>query len=194
VTKSLIWLLLADLSWDTLKLLAAFAGAIFIALAFTIASLITLLAAAVPGAANGLNITAVQSTTNDPTGTLGVRIVALALSQLGVPYVWGGASPRSGFDCSGLTQWAYGEAGLALPRTAQGQFEATARVGAGELRPGDLVFFARTDPTSPDYVTHVGIYLGGGSMVNAPKEGEVVQTASAFTGYWGALFVGGGRR
>jgi cell wall-associated NlpC family hydrolase len=112
-----------------------------------------------------------------------------------MPYAWGGASPETSFDCSGLVQWAYRQGGIALPRTAQQQYQATARVGREDLRVGDLVFFQRTyvssDPT--EWITHVGIYVGDGRMINAPKEGDVVREMEVFSGFWGTHYAGAGR-
>jgi cell wall-associated NlpC family hydrolase len=124
-----------------------------------------------------------------PADGVAARALALARTQLGVPYRWGGGAPGRGFDCSGLTQWAFAEAGHRLPRTAQQQFVATQRVSRAELRPGDLVFFAG-DPAQPDqWVTHVGVYAGGGRMVDAPAPGAVVREEPV----WWSSFVGGGR-
>jgi cell wall-associated NlpC family hydrolase len=124
-----------------------------------------------------------------PADGVAARALALARTQLGVPYRWGGGEPGRGFDCSGLTQWAFAEAGHRLPRTAQQQFFATQRVGRADLRPGDLVFFAG-DPAQPDqWITHVGVYAGGGRMVDAPAPGAVVREEPV----WWASFVGGGR-
>jgi len=120
------------------------------------------------------------------------RVVALARTQIGRPYVWGGASPVTSFDCSGLVQWAFGQLGARLPRTAQQQFDATRRVSRNDLKPGDLVFFERTYP-SHERITHVGIYVGNGRMVNAPTTGDVIREMDVFNGYWGARFAGGGR-
>jgi cell wall-associated NlpC family hydrolase len=83
--------------------------------------------------------------------------------------------------------------GLALPRTAQLQYEATLRVPRDELQPGDLVFFARTYADPHDWVTHVGIYLGQGLQINAPTTGQVVSIQPVFSGFWGAHFASGGR-
>ena len=100
--------------------------------------------------------------------------LSFALSQLGVPYVWGGESTH-GFDCSGLVQLAYRTAGVSLPRTAEEQFDAGPRLPAGApLEPGDLVFFGQSDKG----VTHVGIVVRSGEMVDAPHEGADVRTES----------------
>ncbi|GAC1323472.1 MAG: hypothetical protein NVSMB2_21210 [Chloroflexota bacterium] len=112
---------------------------------------------------------------------------------LGVPYVFGGTNPAVGLDCSGLVQLVFRQLGVVLPRTAQAQFDATARVAVDDLQPGDLVFFARTYVDPHDWITHVGIYLGNGLQLNAPTEGQVVSIQPVFTGYWGAHFAAGGR-
>ncbi|WP_366526701.1 NlpC/P60 family protein [Ferrimicrobium sp.] len=97
------------------------------------------------------------------------QAVANALGEIGVPYVWGGSSPSTGFDCSGLVQWAYGQAGIDLPRVADQQEQVGTQVASlAEAQPGDLVFYG-----NPAY--HVGIYLGNGYMVDAPETGQTVQ-------------------
>lgn len=107
-------------------------------------------------------------------GVTGGSVVAEASEFLGTPYVWGGNSP-TGFDCSGLVQYVYGQLGIALPRTSQEQVTAgTAVASLTQATPGDLVFFAGSDgtATSPG---HVGIYIGTGKMIDAPYTGTVVQ-------------------
>lgn len=79
-----------------------------------------------------------------------------ALKYQGYPYVFGGASPETSFDCSGLTLWCFGKVGITLPRIAQAQYDATQHIPLTEAKAGDLVFFHSTYDTS-DYVTHVGI-------------------------------------
>jgi cell wall-associated NlpC family hydrolase len=91
---------------------------------------------------------------------------SIAMQYLGVPYVWGGASP-SGFDCSGLVVYVYAQMGIYLPHSASAQYYSGTPISFSELAPGDLVFFG-----SP--IGHVGIYIGGGSMIHAPFEGQVV--------------------
>ncbi|HEY5051217.1 MAG TPA: C40 family peptidase, partial [Acidothermaceae bacterium] len=113
------------------------------------------------------------------------RALAAAMSKLGARYVYGAAGART-FDCSGLVQWAYGQAGI---RTAHytGTFWVTYRhIPTNQLRPGDLVFFFRDHH-------HVGIYIGGGMMINAPQTGDVVRIAPVFRGggYVGAVRVVG---
>lgn len=125
--------------------------------------------------------------------TLGSGPVDVARRYLGIPYVFGGTNPAIGLDCSGLVQLVFRQLGVGLPRTAQQQYEATARVGRDALQPGDLVFFARTYADPHDWVTHVGIYIGDGLQINAPTEGQVVSIQPVFTGFWGGHFIGGGR-
>ena len=127
------------------------------------------------------------------TGSAGDAVVAEARKYLGVPYVWGGTDPKTGLDCSGLVQLVFRRVGVDLPRTAQLQYAATARIAPDELQPGDLVFFARTYADPHDWITHVGIYIGGGQQINAPTEGQVVSVQPVFSGFWGAHFAGGGR-
>ena len=121
---------------------------------------------------------------NPPASTLGGQAVAIAERYLGVPYVWGGASP-SGFDCSGLVMYVYGQLGVSLPHNAAAQYDSLPHVSESDLEPGDLVFF--------DGLGHVGIYIGGGYMIHAPHTGTVVQVAPLSGGgsYYGAARVPG---
>jgi len=123
----------------------------------------------------------------------GAAPVDVARRYLGVPYVFGGSNPATGLDCSGLVQLVFLQLGVALPRTAQRQYDATARVPQDQLQPGDLVFFARTNADPHDFITHVGIYVGGGLQISAPTDGQVVSTQPVFSGYWGAHYAGAGR-
>ncbi len=111
--------------------------------------------------------------------------MAAAQSQLGVPYHWGGESPGVGFDCSGLTQWAWGRAGVSIPRTAQEQYDAIAHVSLAALQPGDLVFWG----DGPGGISHVAIYVGGGAVIHAPETGEDVRVQAI----WNNGLVGAGR-
>ncbi|GHF84610.1 cell wall-associated NlpC family hydrolase [Amycolatopsis bartoniae] len=104
--------------------------------------------------------------------------INVALGKLGSSYVWGATGPST-FDCSGLTQYAYGKAGISLPRTSQAQSTVGKAVPRAQLQPGDLVFFG-----SP--VHHVGIYLGDGKMVHAPDTGDVVKISPLQNDYSGA--------
>jgi cell wall-associated NlpC family hydrolase len=89
-------------------------------------------------------------------------------------------------------QLVFRQLGRPLPRTAQQQFVASARLSREQLQPGDLVFFAGTFP-SFDWITHVGIYIGDGQQIDAPTDGQTVSIQPVFTGFWGAHFVAGGR-
>ncbi|MEV1008980.1 NlpC/P60 family protein [Streptomyces sp. NPDC049881] len=104
-----------------------------------------------------------------PVEGSGYAVAALnyAIGKLGSPYVFGASGPGS-FDCSGLTSWAYAQAGVALPRTSQSQAGAGTRLGASELAPGDLVFFYGD-------LHHVGLYAGNGQVVHAPRPGQSVE-------------------
>jgi hypothetical protein len=121
-----------------------------------------------------------------PVGAdVAARALALARTQLGTPYRWGGAD-EDGFDCSGLTQWAYAAVGVQLPRTAEAQYHATQRVRREALQPGDLVFFC-CDPAQPGVaISHVGLYTGDGLMVDAPAPGAVVRLEPLWRGFVGA--------
>jgi cell wall-associated NlpC family hydrolase len=121
---------------------------------------------------------------------LALAAIAAARIQLGKQYVYGGAGPDT-WDCSGLTQWAFRQAGVALPRTAAQQYAAVGtKIPLGELRPGDLLFWA-TDTNDPSTIHHVAIYIGGGMMLAAPHTGTVVQIEPVYLdGYIGAVRIG----
>jgi cell wall-associated NlpC family hydrolase len=104
-------------------------------------------------------------------------MLAAALSRKGLPYVWGGDGPDV-FDCSGLVQWSFAQAGITMPRVAADQALTGPAVPVSELRPGDLLFY-HTDPTDPGYISHVAIYLGNGWMIQAPEPGEDVEVVPA---------------
>ncbi len=114
------------------------------------------------------------------------RIVFTALQMVGVPYRYGGATPE-GFDCSGLVQYSYRNAGLSVPRTSREQFNATAPVPLASASPGDLLFFR-----SRDY-SHVGIYLGENRFVHAPNTGRTVEISNLAEPYYQRNFVRAGR-
>jgi peptidoglycan DL-endopeptidase CwlO len=110
------------------------------------------------------------------------RIVAMlraALSRQGMPYIWGAAGPAS-FDCSGLVEWSFAQAGIRMPRVAADQARTGPAVPVSQLQPGDLLFY-HTDPTAPGYISHVAIYLGNGMMIQAPQPGEHVEVVPADT-------------
>lgn len=99
-----------------------------------------------------------------------------ALSKRGSEYEWGATGPDE-FDCSGLTSWAYNQAGVSIPRTSRQQYGAGKPVARNELRPGDLVFYD-DGSGDPGAIHHVGMYVGDGKMVDAPTEGQVVDVRS----------------
>ncbi len=109
-----------------------------------------------------------------------ITMLNAALSRQGLPYVWGAAGPTA-FDCSGLVQWAFAEAGVTMPRVAADQARTGPAVPVSQLQPGDLLFY-HTDPTDPGYISHVAIYLGDGKMIQAPETGENVEVVPADTG------------
>lgn len=125
--------------------------------------------------------TPVAPTAVHVSGDVQQKVLKAAESQIGVPYVYGGEAPGVDFDCSGLVQWAYAQAGVTVPRVANDQFNFFKMIPQSEAVPGDLVFFHDdSDPSS--YVYHVGIYDGGDDMIVAPASGQLVQVQN-FT--WG---------
>lgn len=117
------------------------------------------------------------------------KIMDEALKYENDPYVFGGSTPRTSFDCSGLTQWCYAKAGITLPRTAQAQYDTSQHLSIKEARPGDLVFFHSTYDAGT-YVTHVGIYVGNMRMYNA---GDPIGYADLNDTYWQQHLIGAGR-
>jgi cell wall-associated NlpC family hydrolase len=108
---------------------------------------------------------------------IAVRAIAFAYDRLGTPYLWGGtgtAAQNGEFDCSGLTQAAYASVGVTIPRVAADQWYAGPHVPKDQLQPGDLVFFA-TNVNDPVTIHHVGIYVGGGAMIDAPHTGATIR-------------------
>jgi peptidoglycan DL-endopeptidase CwlO len=114
-----------------------------------------------------------------PTAALDTMLSA-AMSRRGLPYVWGAAGPSS-FDCSGLVQWSFAQAGIVMPRVAADQALSGPAVPVSQLEPGDLLFY-HTDPTAPQYISHVAIYLGNGWMIQAPEPGQDVEVVPAAFG------------
>jgi hypothetical protein len=120
-----------------------------------------------------------------PTNTLGGQAVALAYQFLGVPYVWAGASP-SGFDCSGLTMYVYGKLGIKLGHYTGFQINQGLRVPREQLEPGDLVFFRADSNGVPQ---HMGMYVGNGSFIHAPRRGDVVKISSLYETRYALAYV-----
>jgi murein DD-endopeptidase len=117
--------------------------------------------------------------------TLGKRAATIALKAVGVPYRWGGSSPASGFDCSGLVYWAYGKLGVELPHSSYALYDVGRRVGRSRLRAGDLLFFYG--------LGHVGMYIGHGRMVHAPSSGRLVEIVKLRGSNYGGRLVGARR-
>jgi cell wall-associated NlpC family hydrolase len=113
------------------------------------------------------------------------HVVPIALQYLGVPYVWGGSSPSTGFDCSGFIMFVFAQVGVYLPHHAASQFSYGVPVSREQLAPGDLVFF--------DGLGHAGIYIGGDQFVHAPHTGDVVKISSLYDSWYAATWVGGRR-
>jgi cell wall-associated NlpC family hydrolase len=113
--------------------------------------------------------------------TRGERAVKVALGVVGTPYRWGGESPASGFDCSGLVRWAYGRVGVDLPHNSYALYGEGRRVREAEMEPGDLLFF--------EGLGHVGLYLGKGRMVHSPETGRNVEVVRLAGTNYGARLI-----
>lgn len=124
-----------------------------------------------------------------PVSATAAAILASAEKHLGVPYVYGGASPAKGFDCSGLVFHVFKENGKSIHRTADKQFLQGQEVSKEEMQPGDLVFFSH----SGKFVDHVGIYAGDQLFIHAPRTGRTVSYDSLDTGYYRSHFRGSRR-
>ncbi len=143
-----------------------------------------------------VGLTGCSSAPRTPDPTTGITVAAdpvraqvvfTAMQMVGVPYQWGGSTPK-GFDCSGLVQYAYSNAGLRLPRTAAAQLDASAPLTLENAQAGDLLFFRDGGHTS-----HVAIYLGQGRFVHAPSTGGQVSLDSFGNAYWRMRFARAGR-
>jgi cell wall-associated NlpC family hydrolase len=127
--------------------------------------------------------TPIASGGGNPAGHAG-GVVGIAMQYLGIPYLWGGASPSTGFDCSGFTMYVFAQVGISLPHNAAMQYSMGSPVGREFLQPGDLVFFSG--------LGHVGIYIGGNQMIHSPHTGDVVKI-SPLTGWYAETYVGARR-
>jgi cell wall-associated NlpC family hydrolase len=116
-------------------------------------------------------VAALGACTAPSSSTKGQQIANIAKAQIGKPYAYGASGPGS-FDCSGLTQFAHRQAGISIPRTTGAQYSAARKVAKSSARPGDIIFFG---------TSHVGIYVGGGQMVDAPKAGTRVTQRPMWT-------------
>jgi cell wall-associated NlpC family hydrolase len=129
----------------------------------------------------------VASRAPSPMDSPGIRAASIATAQVGVPYRYGGSSP-SGFDCSGLVYFSYGQAGKSVPRTTSGLWLDAEPIDRGELRTGDVLFFRIEGK-----VSHVGMYLDDGHFVRAPASGRRVAVESLDSEFYRQAFIRGGR-
>ena len=116
-----------------------------------------------------------------PKSTLGERAARIALRAVGVPYSWGGTSPASGFDCSGLVYWAYGRLGIAVPHSSYALYGEGRSVRRSRAKPGDVLVFSG--------LGHVGLYVGRGRMVHAPHAGALVEVVKLGSSRYGGRIV-----
>ena len=123
----------------------------------------------------------------DRSQNMGARAAAVALQQVGVPYVYGGSTTR-GFDCSGLVQYSYGRAGKNVPRTTGQLWSATSTVRRADLQAGDLLFF-----NIEGKMSHVGMYIGDQQFVHAPSSGKTVTVGRLTSAYYSSAFIRAGR-
>jgi len=134
--------------------------------------------------ADGLGVSAStpEGSTVAPPNVHG-GVVGIAMRYLGVPYVWGGSTPR-GFDCSGFVAYVFAQIGVSLPHSSYAMYGMGTPVSISQLQPGDLVFFTGA--------SHMGIYIGGGQFIHAPHTGDVVKISS-LSGYYSSNFAGARR-
>jgi cell wall-associated NlpC family hydrolase len=143
-------------------------------------------AEAAPGVGKSDRAPGVSENTPTPTPlTTGERAARIALDEVGVPYRYGGESPATGFDCSGLVRWAYGRVGIDLPHSSYSLYDEGRRVSGSNLEPGDILFF--------EGLGHVGLYLGRGRMVHAPQTGRNVEVVRLSSTNYGARLIGARR-
>ena len=121
----------------------------------------------------------------EPAPTRAERAARFALGEVGVPYRWGGESPESGFDCSGLVRWAYLRVGVELPHNSYALYGEGRRVPESKMAPGDILFF--------EGLGHVGLYLGRGRMVHAPETGRSVEVVRLPGSNYGSRLIGARR-
>ena len=139
---------------------------------------------AAPG--DGTPATSIVTSEHTPEPpTKAERAVFFAVDAVGVPYRWGGESPSTGFDCSGLVRWAYGRVGIDLPHNSYALYGEGRRVREAGMEPGDILFF--------EGLGHVGLYLGRGRMVHAPQTGRDVEVVRLASTNYGSRLVGARR-
>ncbi len=138
----------------------------------------------------GLSACGTLRTPNSGNSAEKLKIINTARQQLGIAYQYGGSTPASGFDCSGLVHYSYRQAGLAIPRTSKEQYRQARPVSRRHLQAGDLIFFRNRYGS---FVSHVGMYLGEGEFIHAPSSGKKVTIKRLDTGYWKKHFYAAGR-
>lgn len=154
---------------------------------FALAAVVALGAAlpAIASAGESKRPRSVSTTAEPDVPTIGERAARVAMKAVGVPYRWGGESPASGFDCSGLVRWAYGRVGIMLPHSSYALYGEGRRVSASRMEPGDVLFF--------EGLGHVGLYLGRGRMVHAPQSGRDVEVIRLDGSNYGLRLIGARR-
>lgn len=120
-----------------------------------------------------------------PDGSKASQVISIAMQYLGVPYVWGGSSPATGFDCSGFTSYVFAQIGISLPHHAASQYGYGVPVSRDDLQPADLVFF--------NGLGHMGMYIGNGLFIHAPHTGDVVKISSIHDSWYAGTWVGARR-
>ena len=115
----------------------------------------------------------------------GSAVIATAKTQIGRPYKYGGATPQTGFDCSGLIMWSYQQHGVTVPRLAKDQARSGKAVKQSQLQPGDIVVFQLSSRSG----VHTGLYSGNGKFVHSPSSGKRIREDSMYTDYWKRRYV-----
>lgn len=127
------------------------------------------------GSSGPTSVAATPTAPAPPLAAGAAGAVQAAEGEVGVPYVWGGASPSEGFDCSGLIMWAYAQVGIGLPHFSGAQFASTVHIPLSDIQPGDLLFYG------PQGADHESMYVGGGQMIEAPHSGANVRIVGVRT-------------
>jgi cell wall-associated NlpC family hydrolase len=141
-----------------------------------------------PGASPGIEIPSGEKSSLGGGGSeSGSTLIEFAKQWIGTPYKWGGTSLKSGVDCSGFTQAVFAKFGITIPRISNQQGYGGKAVPHGNLQPGDLVFWDNSERNNG--ADHVGIYIGGGQFIAAPKPGGSVEISNLYGDYWGRRYL-----